>query len=207
MENASSFTSVVSGSRRDSDELPAFCSTALGTGGSHWRMRSAKEPPRIRAVAYYFQSIEDLFVFTVGQQRQAIRERATEHDIEIVREFSQVGYSQVRHCELDEMLCQWSPQGNEILCVLSLRMRRRREERVGHVSSANLVEPLEKLMVFEWFCDLTKKVRKVFALVLGLALIVAGVWKRTSTQIAGSRDVAPWHRERDWAIERRYRVT
>ncbi len=108
--------------------------------------RMAEEPPRIRAVAYYFQSIEDPFVFSVGQQRQAIQEWAAEHDIEIMREFSQVGYSQVRHCELDEMLRQWSPQGNEILYVLALRMRRRREapfrvrrqDRVGHVTMVNL---------------------------------------------------------------------
>jgi hypothetical protein len=106
----------------------------------------AEEPPRIRAVAYYFQSIEDPFVFSVGQQRQAIREWASDHDIEIMREFSQVGYSQVRHCELDEMLRQWSPQGSEILYVLALRMRRRREvpfsvrrqERVGQVTMVNL---------------------------------------------------------------------
>jgi hypothetical protein len=97
-------------------------------------------------VAYYFQSIEDPFVFSVGQQRQAIQEWAAEHDIEIMREFSQVGYSQVRHCELDEMLRQWSPQGNEILYVFALRMRRRhevafrtgRQERVGHVTMVNL---------------------------------------------------------------------
>ncbi len=33
------------------------------------------------------------------------------------------------------------------------------------------------------------------------------VWKRTSTLIAGSRDVAPCHLERGGAIEKRYRVT
>jgi hypothetical protein len=49
----------------------------------------AEEPPRIRAVAYYFQSIEDPFVRSVGQQRQAIQKWAAEHDIEIMREFSQ----------------------------------------------------------------------------------------------------------------------
>ncbi len=108
--------------------------------------RLAGQHPRIRAVAYYFQSIEDPFVCSVGQQRQAIQEWAAEHDIEIMREFSQVGYSQVRHCELDEMLRQWTPQGNEILYVLALRMRRRREapfrvrqqDRVGHVTMVNL---------------------------------------------------------------------
>ncbi len=51
----------------------------------------AEESPRIRAVAYYFQSIEDPFVFSVGQQRQVIQEWAAEHDVEIMREFSQVG--------------------------------------------------------------------------------------------------------------------
>jgi hypothetical protein len=97
-------------------------------------------------VAYYYQSIEDPFVCSVGQQRQAIQAWAAEHDIEIMREFSQVGYSQARHCELDEMLRQWSPQGNEILYVLALRMRRRREQphrirrqkRVGRVTMVNL---------------------------------------------------------------------
>ena len=54
--------------------------------------RLAGQHPRIRAVTYYYQSIEDPFVFSVGQQRQAIQEWATEHDIEIMREFSQVGY-------------------------------------------------------------------------------------------------------------------
>ena len=53
--------------------------------------RVAEESPRIRAVAYYFQSIEDPFVFAVGQQRQVIQEWAAEHDVEIMREFSQVG--------------------------------------------------------------------------------------------------------------------
>jgi DNA invertase Pin-like site-specific DNA recombinase len=91
--------------------------------------RLAEDPPRIRAVAYYYQSIEEPSVCSVGQQRQAIQDWAAEHDIEIMREFSQVGYySQVRHCELDEMLRQWSPQGNEIVYVLALRMLRRRKE-------------------------------------------------------------------------------
>jgi hypothetical protein len=108
--------------------------------------RLAGQNPRIRAVACYFESIEDPFVCSVGQQRQAIQEWAAGHDIEITRSFSQVGYSQVRHCELDEMLRQWTPQGNEILYGLALRMRRRREapfrvrrqDRVGHVTMVNL---------------------------------------------------------------------
>ena len=69
----------------------------------------AEEPPRIRALAYCFQSVKDPFGLSVGQQRQAVHERATGHDIEIMREFSQVGYSRVRRGELDEMLRQWSP--------------------------------------------------------------------------------------------------
>ncbi len=108
--------------------------------------RMAEEPPRIRSVAYCSQSIEDPFVFSVGQRRQAIQEWAAEHDIEIMRESSQVGYSQVRPCELDEMLRQWTPQGNEIVHMLAPRMRRRREvsfrvgrqDRVGHVTMVNL---------------------------------------------------------------------
>jgi hypothetical protein len=63
-----------------------------------------------------------------------------------VRWSLQRGYSQLRHCELDELLRQWTPQGNEILYVLALRMRRRREvsfrvgrqDRVGHVTMVNL---------------------------------------------------------------------
>jgi hypothetical protein len=53
---------------------------------------------------------------------------AVEHDTEITREFSQVGYFRVRPCELDEMLRQWSSAGSEILYVLALRMRRRHEQ-------------------------------------------------------------------------------
>jgi hypothetical protein len=59
-------------------------------------------------VAYYYQSIEDPFVFSVGQQRQAIQEWAAEHDIEIMREFSQVGYrvnSQSQLAQDTERLC------------------------------------------------------------------------------------------------------
>jgi hypothetical protein len=59
--------------------------------------RLAEDPPRIRAVACYYQSIEDPFVFSVGQQRQAIQEWAAEHDIEIMREFSQGGRTASRN--------------------------------------------------------------------------------------------------------------
>jgi hypothetical protein len=70
---------------------------------------AARDHPRIRAVAYYFQSIEDPFEFSVGQQRQAIQAWATEHDIEILREFSQLGYrvnSQSQLARDTERLCQ-----------------------------------------------------------------------------------------------------